>query len=177
MKNENGIKLLNIMKIGVHNTGSKGALLDEYEKAIHELIGVLSGISDSDLIEIVDFDTKDSDCRSIQTLLSHVVHSAFGYAHYIYVHKGHSNVRPEKTKHTNVGEYIRDLEKIIPFNKIVFADIRDPELEEFDNDLKIKVPWGQTYDIEQLMEHAIVHILKHRRQIERFKLILNEHRA
>jgi hypothetical protein len=29
--------------------------------------------------------------------------------------------------------------------------------------------WGQLYDIEQLMEHAIVHVLRHRRQIEQYK--------
>jgi hypothetical protein len=28
--------------------------------------------------------------------------------------------------------------------------------------------WGQVYDFEQFMEHAIVHVLRHRRQIERF---------
>ena len=33
---------------------------------------------------------------------------------------------------------------------------------------KIITSWGQRYDIDQLLEHAIVHVLKHRRQIERF---------
>ena len=33
---------------------------------------------------------------------------------------------------------------------------------------KMKVSWGQEYDLEQLLEHAIVHILRHRRQVERF---------
>jgi hypothetical protein len=28
--------------------------------------------------------------------------------------------------------------------------------------------WGVTYDAEQLLEHAIVHVLRHRRQIEKF---------
>jgi hypothetical protein len=28
--------------------------------------------------------------------------------------------------------------------------------------------WGQHYDIEQMMEHAIVHVLRHRRQVEKF---------
>lgn len=161
----------------VYKTGTIGALLDEYKKAIQELTHVIKEITDTDLVTIVDPDTKDPDCKSIQTILSHVVHSGFGYAHYIYTHKGNINVRPEKTFHTYIGEYIRDLEKIIPFNNIVFAEIADSELEEFDNDLKMKVPWGQSYDIEQLMEHAIVHILKHRRQIERFKLILNEQKV
>ena len=30
------------------------------------------------------------------------------------------------------------------------------------------VKWRQQYDVEQLFEHAIVHVLRHRRQIERF---------
>ena len=28
--------------------------------------------------------------------------------------------------------------------------------------------WGVRYDLEQLLEHAVVHILRHRRQIEKF---------
>jgi hypothetical protein len=35
---------------------------------------------------------------------------------------------------------------------------------------KVLVRWGQRYDIEQLFEHAIVHVLRHKRQIERFLL-------
>jgi hypothetical protein len=34
--------------------------------------------------------------------------------------------------------------------------------------VRMDTHWGQTYDLEQLLEHAIVHILRHRRQIERF---------
>jgi hypothetical protein len=34
--------------------------------------------------------------------------------------------------------------------------------------VKMPVRWGPTYDLEQLLEHAIVHILRHRRQVERF---------
>lgn len=32
----------------------------------------------------------------------------------------------------------------------------------------IHVRWGVTYDLEPLLEHAIVHVLQHRRQIEKF---------
>ena len=46
-------------------------------------------------------------------------------------------------------------------------------MEENDPSKKIKVRWGQLYDPEQLMEHAIVHILRHRRQIENFLEQLN----
>jgi hypothetical protein len=43
---------------------------------------------------------------------------------------------------------------------------------EFSDDeiMKVKmiVRWGPQYDLEQLLEHAVVHILRHRRQIEKF---------
>ncbi len=31
----------------------------------------------------------------------------------------------------------------------------------------IQSRWGVRYDLEQLLEHAIVHVLRHRRQIEK----------
>ena len=34
--------------------------------------------------------------------------------------------------------------------------------------VQIRSRWGAMYDLEQLLEHAIVHVLRHRRQIERF---------
>jgi uncharacterized damage-inducible protein DinB len=36
------------------------------------------------------------------------------------------------------------------------------------NSTVISAPWGVTYDLEQLLEHAVVHVLRHRRQIEKF---------
>ena len=41
-------------------------------------------------------------------------------------------------------------------------------IEQTDISKKMTVNWGQQYDIEQLLEHAIVHIFRHRRQIENF---------
>jgi hypothetical protein len=34
--------------------------------------------------------------------------------------------------------------------------------------VEIQAAWGPRYDVEQMLEHAIVHVLRHRRQIERF---------
>ena len=34
--------------------------------------------------------------------------------------------------------------------------------------LTFQVPWGPTYDPEMILEHGIVHLLRHRRQIERW---------
>ncbi|PWV56588.1 DinB family protein [Chitinophaga sp. S165] len=154
----------------VYRQGAKGALLDEYEKVITELQAVISDIPDKDLVTVVDNETADENCRSVQTVLSHVVNSAYSYAIYIMHYYGYQLVRPEKTYHTSAKEYIRDLTEAFQFTETVFRDIKDSELEEFEETKKIAARWGQVYDIEQMMEHAIVHILRHRRQIEKFKI-------
>ena len=47
-------------------------------------------------------------------------------------------------------------------------------LPEADDDamkaLRFEVRWGATYDPEMILEHGIVHLLRHRRQIQRWPL-------
>jgi len=147
--------------------GAVGSLLDEYERAISDLKKVIAAIPDSSLDITIDLQTTDDNCKSIQTILSHVVSSGYGYATSIHNLKGYGMVRPDKTFHTTIKEYLEDLKNLFSFTENVFMEINDSELEQHDNSLKITTSWGQKYDIEQLMEHAIVHILRHRRQIER----------
>jgi uncharacterized damage-inducible protein DinB len=145
------------------------ALLAEYEKAIHELQATTKDITSADLIRIRDEMTTNLDCQSIQTILSHVISSGYSYCIYIHNLKDREAKRPDKKLRSSISEYKNDLDAVIDFAKTTFASIYDEELEEFDNSKKIKTSWGQLYDIEQLMEHAIVHVLRHRRQIQQFK--------
>ena len=156
----------------VYRQGATGALLDEYEKAVNELLLCIAGIPDAALVVVVDPVTQNPDCRSVQTVLSHVVSSMYSYAAYIHRSKGHDYTKPEKTLHTAVNNYRADLEDAFRFTTTVFNDIKDNELEQPEHAKKMLTGWGQVYDIEQLMEHAIVHILRHRRQIEKMKLLL-----
>jgi uncharacterized damage-inducible protein DinB len=156
----------------VYRQGAKGALLDEYERVIGELQQTITGLSNKELTTVTDPHTQDDNCRSIQTVLSHVVNSVHSYAIYILHSYGYQMVRPEKRYHPTVNDYIRDLQEAFAFTQMVFQDIKDSELEQPDNDKKILTRWGQLYDIEQLMEHAIVHVMRHRRQIEKFRIIL-----
>lgn len=152
--------------------GAVAALLAEYEKVIIELQNVISDISDTDLIKVVDSITTNPDCKSIQAILTHVVSSGYSYCIYIRELRNKSNKQREKNFRSSVSEYKRDLDEVFKFTCGTFVNIRDSELEEFDNTKKIKTAWGQFYDLEQLFEHSIVHVLRHRRQIERFKAIL-----
>jgi uncharacterized damage-inducible protein DinB len=156
-----------------YRTGAIGALLDEYERAIQDLSKVIETIPDPLLPQVLDPHTEDESCRSFQAILSHVVHSGYGYATRIHNLKGFPMVRPEKTFHRTIKEYLTDLVTLFSFTENVLLEWKDNELEQLDNALKIKTEWGQLYDVEQMMEHAIVHILRHRRQIEKFKALLN----
>ena len=149
--------------------GAVGALLDIYEQAIAALKKVIEDIPDHALTLITDPQTTDENCRSIQTILSHVVHAGYGYATSIHQLKNQNIKRPDKTFHTTIREYLDDLNDVFNYTENVFKQLKNDELEQLDNALKIKTGWGQLYDTEQLAEHAIVHIFRHKRQIENIK--------
>ncbi len=149
--------------------GAIGALLDEYEKSLHELTAVIKDVSKNDLVKIVDFSTKDEDCKSIQTILTHVIQSGYTYVIEIRKWLGEKVEYKDKKLFLNVVEYEVALNKMFQCHENLFEDYPNLEMCEYEFDKKINVRWGQQYDVEQLLEHAIVHILRHRRQIERFK--------
>lgn len=150
--------------------GAKGALLDIYEETIALFKNTIDDIPIEIITNVIDTQTPDENCRSVQSILSHVVHAGFGYAVSIHNLKGNNIVRPEKTYHTRISEYRADLDKMFNYTLEVFNEIEDHELEQLDNAFKIKTGWGQWYHIEQIMEHAIVHVLRHQRQLQKLKL-------
>jgi len=154
------------------NNGAIGALLDEYEKTIIELQKVIDVISKEELNAIADKNTEDPECKSIQTVLTHVIGSGYGYAIIIRKHFGEKAEYKDGIMLDSVEEYIAELQRMFQYNVQLFEDYPTIPLEEYDNKKKIFVRWGQRYDVEQLLEHAIVHVLRHRRQIEKFLLKL-----
>lgn len=150
------------------NNGAVGALLDEYEKAMRDLIDVIRPLSPETLQKTRDPHTQHADCRSIQTVLTHVVRAGLCYEIEIRRSRGEALPYAERELLDNAEQYRKALLGVIQSAEKLFADYPDMPLEEYDNDRKIKVAWGQLYDVEQMMEHAIVHVLRHRRQIERW---------
>lgn len=152
-----------------YRPGAVGALLDLYEEAISDLKKVIADISEDMLMAIVDRETTDENCRSIQTILAHVVSCGYSYATYIYSLKGHTVTVRDKVFRQTVEAYDQDLAHVFTYTQNILASAGDSKLEQFDNALKIRTGWGQLYDIEQMIEHAIVHVLRHKRQIEKIK--------
>ncbi len=152
--------------------GAIGALLDEYERAVKDLKKTLKTVSDTELTTAVAANATDTDCISIQTILTHVVRSGHGYATYIRQKQGEKVTFRKRIVLNSVKAYCQALDEMFAANVQLFADYPNLPTEEYDVNKKIVVAWGQIYDIEQLLEHAIVHILRHRRQIERYLLEL-----
>lgn len=140
--------------------------MDEYERAAGELARLVERIPDEDFVRVADAETKDEGCRSAQTIMSHVVRAAYGYADYIREQFNIESTRPE-SKLLSLAEALQGLEAALGYT----AQTLDGRWQMTDEEIMatvIKSRWGVTYDVEGLLEHAIVHILRHRRQIERF---------
>jgi uncharacterized damage-inducible protein DinB len=149
-------------------SGTIRALLIEYRKAVDELITVIKPLSSAEVMMIKDDKTPDPNCKSIQTMLTHVVYAGYGYTSFIQNHLGANQQRRARQYFETAEEYINDLNGMFSYCEDFFSHHPNLELEEKNHEKKVMTNWGQAYDIEQLMEHAIVHVLKHRGQIERF---------
>lgn len=152
--------------------GAVGALLDEYEKAIQELFFLLDDISTEELQTIVDRETNDEDCRSIQTILRHVVRAGYYYAICIRINQGEDLNNHKAKLRDSIEEYKNDIQEMFDYNLALFESYPNLKIEEYNPEKKMLTRWGQIYDVEQIYEHAIVHVLRHRRQIERFLIKL-----
>lgn len=160
--------------IHTNRKGSIGAFLNEYKTALLDLSCTIEGLSNEQLSQIVDTETTDKECVSIQTILTHVVHSGDAYIQMIAVHQGDKKrIRKDAVLFDTIAEYQNALIELYDNNVQLFENISDEEMMEYDPNKKIKANWGQLYDYEQLMEHAIIHVYRHRFQIEKFKVRIN----
>jgi uncharacterized damage-inducible protein DinB len=153
----------------ITNKNAVNALLSEYRKVIIELQNVIQNIPDEKLVLTISPETDNEDCKSIQTILAHVVNSGYAYCVYIRNFKDATIERPKKEIRKSAEEYKEDLNNVLLYTYETFETIYDNDLENSNELEKIKTSWSQIYDIEQIVEHAIVHILRHRRQIEHLK--------
>jgi uncharacterized damage-inducible protein DinB len=140
--------------------------MDEYERAASELGGLISQISEDDFARVVDSQTKDEDCRSVQTIMSHVVRSGYAYADYIRVQFSIAPSSPQ-SKLLSHQESLEQLDAALRYTAQTLEGKWEMSDEEISSTV-IKSRWGKVYNVEDLLEHAIVHILRHRRQIEKF---------
>jgi uncharacterized damage-inducible protein DinB len=149
-----------------YRRGPIGALMDEYERAASELERLIERIPEDDFVRVVDSQTKDDDCRSVQTIMSHVVRAGYGYADYIREQFSIASNRPQP-KLLSRQESLEQLDAALRYTAQTLEGKWEMSDEEITGTV-IKSRWGAVYNVEGLLEHAIVHILRHRRQVEKF---------
>jgi uncharacterized damage-inducible protein DinB len=140
--------------------------MDEYERAASELRRLVEQIPDDDFVRVVDSQTEDDDCRSVQTIMSHVVRAGYGYADYIREQFSIASTRPQNNLLSR-QESLEQLDAALRYTAQTLDGRWEMSGEEISGTV-INSRWGVVYDVEGLLEHAIVHILRHRRQVERF---------
>lgn len=157
-----------------YRKGATGALMDEYERAARELKAVVSRLNIGDYIKIIDPPTPDKDCSSIQLIMNHVIRAGYGYANYIRAYYEEDYTERQENYHVETPDHAcEQLDRMIEYTAETLSNKWDLTEEDVINS-RIETRWGQVYDFEQMMEHAIVHILRHRRQIEKFILVMKD---
>lgn len=146
-------------------TGAIGALMDEYERAASDLVLILEKLPADKFIKIYDSKTNDENCRSVNSIIIHVIDAAYRYANQIRIFLALVPVKPE-FKIENTTDAIRALNKVLTFTANSIEGFWNLTHEQI-LATRQQTKWG-LYDIEMMFEHAIVHILRHRRQIEKF---------
>jgi uncharacterized damage-inducible protein DinB len=149
-----------------YRSGAIGALMDEYERAASELGRLIERIPEDDFVRVVDSETSSDDCRSVQTIMSHVVRAGYGYADYIREQFSIASARPAP-RLLSREESLEQLDAALRYTARTLEGRWEMSEEEISRTV-IDSRWGVVYDVEGLLEHAIVHILRHRRQIEKF---------
>ena len=153
-------------------SGSLRAILDEYARALRELDNVVRPIPQQTFL--AGSSLSDKDFPDLRAIMEHVIGAANVYVDYI----------DDAISGTDRGRRSRTYVYGTPdeamasaweaFGRMVelLGQIKaygDEELEK----IQLLTRWNQRYDLEQMLEHAIVHILRHRRQIERWLAALS----
>jgi len=148
--------------------GPIGAMMDEYARAAEELCLV------AEAFEAQRFSAErasdDPDTTSPRTVGAHAVGAAWGYANYLRhaqgIEMGSAAVRPDDSVRTST-DLRPALEEAIRFTEQSVVPLRAKSEDELAK-MEWRVNWGPLYNPESMLEHAICHLLRHRRQLERW---------
>jgi uncharacterized damage-inducible protein DinB len=131
-----------------YRPGPVGSLADVYETTLTEFKRFLSVIPEDRFAEILNPGVEE-DFRSVRNIVAHVVRSGYVYADHIRKRFGEKSGQHDFSIDAVAGG-IAELEKMFHYT----LDTLEGKWHLTDDDL-----------LEALLEHAIVHVMRHRRQI------------
>jgi len=149
-------------------SGAFGALMDEYARAAEDFCRVVATFDKTRFSS--EKPNNSETTRSPRAMCVHVIGGAHRYAHYIRKRLGIDFVERYETDPARV-RLSRDVRPLLA-EAIKFTESTvEPLLamsEEKVLALTFPVRWGPTYDPAMILEHAVCHLLRHRRQLERW---------
>lgn len=110
-------------------------------------------------------ETTDPSYASVDTLGGHVLRAARNYLTWIgdCVKRPVTDVDLDDDRVSVAGKGRAFMEEVLAAWRRHLADLEDSELSP----AMFKARWGDDYGIEQMLEHAIVHPMRHRVQLDR----------
>ena len=148
--------------------GMFGALMDEYARAAVDLCGVVESFDAAAFAQ--SRDSKDPNTASPRAIALHIYGAARRYSDYIRKVRGlphDDRFMPAEGAITRPGDLRGRLAEAMRYTEGALEGLHEMTEEDM-MALKFTVRWGPTYDPEMILEHAIVHLLRHRRQLERW---------
>lgn len=142
--------------------------MDEYARAAGEFCAVAATFDQARFESVRP--ANDQNTRTPRGVCTHVVQAAHRYLNYIRKARGIDFVDAfvvdpaTVTSPTDVPGLLADAISLT-------EDVVEPLLgldEQGIQALSFNVRWGPRYDPEMILEHAVCHLLRHRRQLERW---------
>ena len=149
--------------------GAMGALMDEYARAADELCRVVETLPAARFERAVE--SRDPSTTSLREVCRHVAGAARRYSDYIRKARGLEHVdrfELEPDRLLGPADLRPRLGEALRYTEGALEGLYDAS-EETVAAIRFEVRWGPVYDPEMLLEHAIVHLLRHRRQIQRWR--------
>jgi len=148
--------------------GMFGALMDEYARAAVDLCRVVESIDATAFAK--ERSSKDPNTVSPRAVCLHIYGAARRYSDYIRKVRGlphDDRFLPPADAIATPGDLRGRLAEAMRYTEGALEGLHEMREEDM-MALKFPVRWGPTYDPEMILEHAIVHLLRHRRQLERW---------
>ena len=149
-------------------SGAFGALMDEYARAAEDFCRVV------ERCDLTRFDTERSsnnpDTVSPRAICLHVIGAAHRYAHYIRKARAVDFVDRYEADPARLRSP-SDVRTLLTEGIVLTEETVEPLLKATEEEiqaLSFTVRWGPQYDPEMILEHAVCHLLRHRRQLERW---------
>ena len=148
--------------------GPFGALMDEYARAAEDFCRVVESF------DLARFDAErpsnNPNTVSPRAICLHVIGAAHRYAHYIRKARGVDFVERYDTDPAQLRSP-QEVRTLLTEGILLMEETVEPLLNATEQEiqaLSFAVRWGPRYDPEMILEHAVCHLLRHRRQLERW---------